>query len=629
VGTKVNAEEIEMKVPRGTSDFDLVVVGAGHAGCEAALASAKMGLNTCLVTHNINRIAELSCNPAIGGLGKSQIVREVDALGGMIGKTADKTAIHFRRLNESKGPAVRARRMQCDFFLYRERMKETIFHCKKLEVIEECVENIQVDHLKRNVLGIVLKNTTPIRSKTVILTTGTFLKALMHTGLNTTKGGRIADSNAESLSFSLRNLGFEMGRFKTGTPPRILGESIDYSCMEIQRSEKTLLPFSHENEENGWEERKKISCYLTRTEESTHEIIRSGMGRSPLFTGKIEGLGPRYCPSIEDKVTRFSERTSHQVILEPVDRSSKIIYPNGISTSLPEDIQLKMIRSIQGLEKAEIDQMGYAVEYDYVIPTQLKKTLESKKIDGLFFAGQINGTSGYEEAAGQGLLAGINASMKILEEKAMVIDRKDGYIGVMIDDLVTRGTKEPYRMFSSRAEYRLLLREDNASERMGYYAEKAGILKEKELWERKEKNREVAVILSQIKEKKIKKDADSEQRSIEKLLKRPQTKISDFCLGEYSKDVLERVEIITKYQGYVDRQTKEAEKLRKMDKRKIPVRMDYSKIPGLSKELSEKLTRIRPTDISMARNIDGMTPAALMVILIQLDKMGRVFHVEQ
>ena len=598
--------------------YEVIVVGAGHAGCEAALATARLGLKTALVTLSRERVAAMSCNPAIGGLGKSQIVREVDALGGEMGRAADAAAIHFRRLNKSKGPAVRARRVQCDMGRYQAHMLGALESQKKLDLIEGMAERVLTEG--GAACGVALEGGRRIGSSAVILTTGTFLRGKMHVGLESSRGGRLGDPPADGLTGSLESLGLETGRLKTGTPARLRAETVDFSGLEAQPSDDEVMAFAHGG---SIQVDPGINCYITRTNPKTHEIIRSALDRSPLFTGVIEGKGPRYCPSIEDKVVRFPDRTGHQVILEPTDHTCTVIYPNGISTSLPRDVQEGIVRSIPGLEQAEIIDYGYAVEYDFVVPTQLDRTLQVRRVPRLYLAGQINGTSGYEEAAGQGLLAGINAAAVASGGEPLALERFEAYIGVMVDDLVTRGANEPYRMFSSRAEFRLMLREDNAAQRLARHAEAVGLLKGDDLSARKEEQSLLQDLMDELRNTRGEKDEEGRRPTLEKILRRPEVSIEDlseWLSGDFPKDVLERAEVQVKYAGYIDRQIRQARQLEKMEGRKIPKGFEYFQVPGLSRELAEKLDRTRPDTLGQASRIDGMTPAALMVLSVWMKK---------
>ena len=611
-------------VPRGTASYDVLVVGAGHAGCEAALACARLGLSTGLLTLDAARVAEMSCNPAIGGLGKSQIVREVDALGGEMGRAADASAIQFRRLNASRGPAVRARRVQCDLGVYHAYMRAQVEDCCNLDLIIGCAEKLSLAG-NGHVCGVVLAEGTTLGAQAVVLTTGTFLRGLMHVGLEQKAGGRQGDGVASHLTASLNQAGLSTGRFKTGTPPRLAADSIAFERLETQPSDEVLLPFSHESEQLNLLAGRRVVCHITRTNPNTHRIIRSGLDRSPLFCGIIEGTGPRYCPSIEDKVVRFHDRESHHVVLEPTDTSCEVIYPNGISTSLPLAVQTEMVKSIAGLERARIVQPGYAVEYDYVLPTQLSHSLEVRSLPGLFLAGQINGTSGYEEAAGQGLLAGLNAAARLKGSKPVVLDRQQAYLGVLVDDLVTRGTLEPYRMFSSRAEFRLLLREDNACERLAEVSRACGLVPEQVQQGRTLRLKALDALMAELSHKRVAFEAGGQHQQLEKVLRRPEVHIADLASlldGNYDPEVLERAEVRIKYQGYVDRQQREAQRLTSQDGRAVPAGVDFSSIPGLSVELADKLSRACPADFGSARRIDGMTPAALMLLSVFLDRRG-------
>ncbi|MDA8298827.1 MAG: tRNA uridine-5-carboxymethylaminomethyl(34) synthesis enzyme MnmG [Deltaproteobacteria bacterium] len=601
-----------MENKNSTNSFDLIVVGAGHAGIEASLASARMGLNVAVITINLDNIGQMSCNPAIGGLAKGHLVREIDALGGEMGKATDKTGIQFRTLNTKKGPAVRSSRAQADMFRYKTYMKKALESEQNLTIIQSMVDSLIVKNAK--VSGVVLWTGEQLFADAVILTTGTFLRGLVHIGLFNYNAGRAGDFASNKLSLSLIENGLEIGRLKTGTTPRLDGRTIDFSELEEQKGEDDFIPFSMADKKINNE----ISCYITYTNKSTHDAILKDLDKSPLYCGVIKGIGPRYCPSIEDKVVRFKDKERHQIFLERESLDSVEYYPNGLSTSLPLDTQLKFLRTINGLGNVKIMRPGYAIEYDYVLPTQLNHSLETKKIEGLFLAGQINGTSGYEEAAAQGIVAGINAALKIKGKEPLILRRDEAYIGVLIDDLITLGTSEPYRMFTSRAEYRLLLREDNADFRLCEFGKKAGLLDDERYFIYKERLDGFNKLISFLK--------TYEKGRYYDLLKRPDIYLESIAtqlneeLNKFSKDIMNRVELFVKYEGYISRQKEEIDRLKKFDDFKIEIDMDFNSIPGLSIEVVEKLNKIRPKTISEASRISGITPAAVGILLMRCRK---------
>ncbi len=617
--------------------FDVIVVGGGHAGTEAALAAARAGVQTLLLTHNIETIGQMSCNPAIGGIGKSHLVKEIDALDGAMARATDKGGIQFRILNQRKGPAVRATRAQADRILYKAAIRSMVENQENLTLFQQGVDDLIVNN--NRVEGVITQMGLMFYGKTVVLTTGTFLGGIIHIGLEHYQGGRAGDPPANKLSQRLRELPFRVERLKTGTPPRIDARTVDFSQMQAQAGDTPTPVMSFLGSRDHHPE--QINCYITYTNEKTHDIIRSGLDRSPMYTGVIEGIGPRYCPSIEDKIHRFADKDQHQIFIEPEGLNTHELYPNGISTSLPFDIQYNLVRSIKGMENAHILRPGYAIEYDYLNPQDLKHSLETKIIHGLFFAGQINGTTGYEEAGAQGLLAGTNAALQALEKEPWIPTRDNSYIGVLVDDLVTLGTKEPYRMFTSRAEFRLLLRQDNADLRLTEKGRELGIIGD-ERWaayceKREIIEREMAQLShiwvqagsSQAKQIETLFNTElSHEYSLHDLLKRPEATLKTLreilTLDTLPEQVNEQIEIQTKYKGYIDRQQEETERLKRNEAVILPEGFDYSNVNGLSNEVRQKLNDIKPISLGQASRIPGVTPAAISLLLVHLKKTGNL-----
>jgi tRNA uridine 5-carboxymethylaminomethyl modification enzyme len=619
-------------------DYDVIVIGAGHAGCESALASARMGCNTLLLTINLDMVAFMPCNPSIGGPAKGHVVREIDAIGGEMGRNIDKTYIQMRMLNTGKGPAVHALRAQADKFSYQHKMKETIEATPNLTLRQGMAEELIVED--GTIKGVITKTGAEYYAKAIVLTTGTYLRGKVIMGELMYESGPNNQQPSVKLSESLRKLGFDLVRFKTGTPPRVHKDSIDFSKTEIQPGDDEPKFFSFETKSGSPNE--QLPCWLTYTSEETHNIISSNLHRAPMFSGAIEGTGPRYCPSIEDKIVRFADKPKHQIFLEPEGRNTSEYYVQGLSTSMPEDVQLGILRSIPGLEKVEMMRTGYAIEYDAVVPTQLKPSLETKLVSGLFTAGQINGTSGYEEAAGQGVMAGINAARKVQGKEAVVLDRSEGYIGVLIDDLVTKGTNEPYRLLTSRAEYRLLLRHDNADLRLTPIGHDIGLISEERYETFLKKKALVDQEIERLNTDKIRPEPHVQQllESLNSvilnnsvpaigLLRRPEIEYKHIeqmspSPLELDDEMKEQVEIQVKYAGYIEKQSNQVERLRKMEKKKIPDDIEYSEIHGIATEAKQKLAKIRPISIGQASRIAGVTPSDISILLVYLEHYNRV-----
>lgn len=617
--------------------FDVIVVGGGHAGTEAALAAARMGMQTLLLTHNVETLGQMSCNPAIGGIGKGHLVKEIDALGGVMAKATDRAGIQFRTLNSSKGPAVRATRAQADRQLYRAAVRSVLENQPNLKIFQQACDDLIVEN--DQVCGVVTQMGLKFKAKSVVLTVGTFLGGQIHIGLQNYSGGRAGDPPSIALARRLRELPFRVGRLKTGTPPRIDARTVDFSVMQAQPGDNPTPVFSFMGSHK--DQPTQIPCHITYTNEQTHDIIRNGLDRSPMYTGVIEGIGPRYCPSIEDKITRFADKDKHQIFIEPEGLTTHELYPNGISTSLPFDVQLNLVRSIKGMENAHITRPGYAIEYDFFDPRDLKTSLETKFIKGLFFAGQINGTTGYEEAGAQGLMAGLNAALSAQEKDSWTPSRDQAYVGVLIDDLTTMGTKEPYRMFTSRAEYRLMLREDNADIRLTAKGRELGLVDDIRWAAFNLKIEQIELERQRLKQQwihpqhaalaevnKLVKTPLSKEASLEDLIRRPEVNYQDLMKidlvgpGLTDPAAAEQVEIQIKYEGYINRQQDEISKQERNENTRLPANFDYKVVKGLSNEVILKLNQVQPETMGQASRISGITPAAISLLLVYLKKQG-------